>query len=61
MAALDVNHDGVIDASEIANAVAALKTLDKNQDGKLTQDELRPARPGRPEHGKRRPSPSDGQ
>jgi hypothetical protein len=45
MLALDVNHDGVIDANEIANAPAALKTLDKNGDGKLTRDELRPPRP----------------
>jgi hypothetical protein len=45
MQALDVNHDGVIDADEIANAPAELKTLDKNGDGKLTQDELRPPRP----------------
>ncbi len=45
MTALDANHDGIIDADEIANASAALKTLDKNGDGKLTQDELRPARP----------------
>ena len=45
MEALDANHDGVIDAAEIANASAALKTLDKNGDGKLTQDELRPPRP----------------
>jgi EF hand domain-containing protein len=45
MMALDVNHDGVIDADEIANAPAELKTLDKNGDGKLTQDELRPPRP----------------
>jgi Ca2+-binding EF-hand superfamily protein len=45
MEALDANHDGVIDANEIANASAALKALDKNGDGKLTQDELRPARP----------------
>ena len=44
MEALDANHDGVIDAAEIANASAALKTLDKNGDGKLTQDELRPPR-----------------
>lgn len=46
-AALDVNHDGVIDEAEIANASAALKTLDKNGDGKLTMDELRPPRPPR--------------
>ncbi|HKI69909.1 MAG TPA: hypothetical protein VKA67_09995 [Verrucomicrobiae bacterium] len=45
IAALDANHDGVIDADEIANASAALKTLDKNGDGKLTVDELRPPRP----------------
>lgn len=43
--ALDVNHDGVIDAEEIANAPATLKTLDKNGDGKLTLDELRPPHP----------------
>src|SRR4051812_28082864 len=46
MTALDTNNDGVIDAQEIANASAALKKLDKNGDGKLTQDELRPALPG---------------
>ena len=49
MEALDANHDGVIDANEIANAPAALKTLDKNGDGQLTQDELRPPRPPRGE------------
>jgi EF hand len=43
--ALDTNHDGVISADEIANAPAALKTLDKNGDGQLTREELRPARP----------------
>jgi hypothetical protein len=45
MDALDANHDGIIDANEIANAPAALKKLDKNGDGKLTPDELRPQRP----------------
>lgn len=43
--ALDANGDGIIDAKEIANAVAALKKLDKNGDGKLTEDEYRPLRP----------------
>jgi len=50
IAVLDANHDGVIDADEIANASKALLKLDKNGDGKLTQDELRPPRPeGGPE------------
>src|SRR5664279_2059098 len=46
MTALDANEDGELDATEIANASAALKTLDKNSDGKLTIDELRPLPPG---------------
>jgi hypothetical protein len=61
--ALDANHDGVIDASEIANASAALKTLDKNGDGKLTRDEYLPPRPNGPngDHrdGHRPPPPPD--
>ncbi|SRR5260221_7089237 len=40
--ALDTNTNGVLEASEIANASAALMTLDKNGDGKLTPDELMP-------------------
>ncbi|MGB7746402.1 MAG: hypothetical protein WBN75_03865 [Verrucomicrobiia bacterium] len=43
--ALDTNHDGVIDSNEIANASAALKTLDKNGDGQLTADEYLPPLP----------------
>jgi Ca2+-binding EF-hand superfamily protein len=38
--ALDANHDGEVSAGEIANAPAALRTLDKNGDGKLTEDEV---------------------
>jgi hypothetical protein len=45
MRALDANGDGVIDEVEIANAPAALRSLDKNNDGKLTMEELRPPRP----------------
>jgi hypothetical protein len=44
-AALDTNHDGVIDEEEIKNAAESLKKLDKNGDGKITPDEIRPARP----------------
>jgi len=43
-AALDANGDRVIEAQETANASEALKTLDKNGDGKVTPDEYRPAR-----------------
>ena len=46
--ALDANHDGEISSDEIANAVKALKSLDKDGNGKLTMDELMPARGGRP-------------
>jgi hypothetical protein len=49
--ALDANKDGEISAEEIANAPAALKTLDKNGDGKLTRDEIRP--PDAPRGGRR--------
>ncbi len=61
IAALDANKDGVIDATEIANAPAALKSLDKNGDGQLTRDELHPAGPGGPRgpKGKGRPHPDD--
>ncbi|MGD0059096.1 MAG: hypothetical protein ABSD58_06715 [Verrucomicrobiia bacterium] len=45
-AVLEANHDGVIDSNEIANAPAALKSLDKNGYGKLTWDELFPPPPG---------------
>jgi hypothetical protein len=43
MAALDADGNGEISAEEIKGAVAALKKLDKNKDGKLTEDELRPS------------------
>lgn len=45
MLALDTNGDGIIDEQEIANAPESLKKLDKNGDGKLTPDELRPPLP----------------
>lgn len=43
--ALDADKDGVISAKEIENAVAALKSLDKNNDGKLEGEEIQPPRP----------------
>lgn len=49
MIALDADGDGEISASEIEGAVAALKKLDKNSDGKLTVAELMPeGMPGGP-------------
>ena len=48
MLALDADEDGELSAAEIENAVVALKKLDKNADGKVTRDELRPESPGGP-------------
>jgi hypothetical protein len=40
LSALDADENNVIDEAEIKNAVAALKELDENGDGKLTDDEV---------------------
>ena len=45
MAALDTDRDGELSQSEIENAVIALKKLDRNNDGKLAGDEIRPRGP----------------
>ncbi|HVW11673.1 MAG TPA: hypothetical protein VHC90_23985 [Bryobacteraceae bacterium] len=45
--ALDADHDGEISSAEIANAPAALKTLDRNGDGQITNDEVMPQFGGR--------------
>jgi hypothetical protein len=42
LAALDADHDGEISSDEIKNSSAALRTLDKNQDGSLTPAEVLP-------------------
>lgn len=42
MKALDADQDGTLSAAEIQNASAALAKLDKNSDGVLGPDELRP-------------------
>ena len=46
MAALDADGNGEISTEEIKAAPAALKKLDKNNDGKLTDAELLPSFPG---------------
>ncbi len=43
--ALDTDRDGEISASELSNAVDALKELDKNDDGQLDRSELMPKPP----------------
>jgi Ca2+-binding EF-hand superfamily protein len=50
MMALDADKNGTLSAAEIAAAATALKTLDKNSDGSIQPDELRPPRnrEGRP-------------
>jgi Ca2+-binding EF-hand superfamily protein len=45
--ALDTDHNGEISADEINNASASLKTLDKNGDGQITEDEVTPNFGGR--------------
>lgn len=45
MDALDLDKDGELSAEEIENAVVALKSMDENEDGKLSDDEVHPKRP----------------
>lgn len=42
--ALDANHDGEIDAAELAGASGALRALDRNGDGRLARDEIESTR-----------------
>jgi len=56
MTALDSDGNGEISSEEIKGAVVALKKLDKNKDGKLTEDELRPNFSGRGGASGQRPS-----
>lgn len=44
LAIFDTNRDGTISSGEIDNAPAALRQLDKNGDGQLSDRELRPPR-----------------
>lgn len=43
--ALDADRDGEISADEMKNAAQALAKLDKNENGKLDREELRPPHP----------------
>lgn len=45
--ALDTDRDGSISASELAAAAKSLQALDRNGDGRLTSDEVRPQMGGR--------------
>lgn len=44
-ALLDTDRDGKLSAEEIENAAEPLARLDRNQDGEITRDELRPPPP----------------
>ena len=57
--ALDTDHDGVISAAELEKAATSLKSLDKNGDGKLTEDEVRPQMEGRGGRGGRGDEPGE--
>ncbi len=46
MEALDTNRDHIFDEAEIANASQSLLGLDRNGDGRLTPEELRPTSSG---------------
>jgi hypothetical protein len=48
IATLDANHDGTISADELANAPESLKELDKDGNGELSPEELRPHGPPPP-------------
>lgn len=51
MTALDTNGDREISEDELQQATASLKTLDKNSDGRLTDEEVRPPAGGGGERG----------
>lgn len=57
MAMLDTDLDGIITAAEWKNAASALGKLDKNFDGQVTPDEMRP--PGPPPGGGAGPGGED--
>jgi len=60
MMALDKDGNRELSEEEINNAVTALKTLDRNNDGRLSDDEIRPPRPEGPPRGPGREGRFDG-
>ena len=60
--ALDKDHNGEISADELKAATASLQTLDANQDGVLSREEMRPPGPppGEPGGEGRPPGPPPG-
>jgi Ca2+-binding EF-hand superfamily protein len=54
LSAVDADQDGTLSAAEIQGSAAAIAKLDKDSDGKLTREEVRPEFGGR---GKRGPRP----
>lgn len=59
IAALDADHDGTISAAELEGAPESLKTLDKNGDGELSPEELRPHGPPPRADGPQGPPPGE--
>jgi EF hand len=43
--AIDLNGDGELSSKEVAKAAQSIAKLDKNKDGVITEDEVRPPRP----------------
>lgn len=55
LSAVDADQDGTLSATEIQGSASAIAKLDKDGDGKLTREEVRPAFGGRRGEGRPRP------
>jgi hypothetical protein len=61
MILFDANKDGTIDETEIKQAAEILKKLDKNEDGKITPEDIAKTREDyRPRKGRRDRGPREG-
>ena len=61
MRAIDADGDGILSAAEIEGAIAAIKKLDKNEDGKIDKAELAPPKRKGGERPKRGEGAKDGE